>query len=49
MSATELYKLYESQGIVHCSRHEDGNYDEGHLDIGGMHYDYPHSDFHTDE
>ncbi len=49
MSASELYSIYESQGVECCSRHEDENYGDGHLDNGPGHFDYPHQDHHTDE
>lgn len=49
MSTSELYEVYANQGTVSCASHEDIDDRDGHMDIGGPHFDYPHGDYHTDE
>ncbi len=49
MSVREMFATYQSQGRYYSSQHEDESGSDGHMDIGGEHYDYPHCDCHTDE
>lgn len=50
MSVAEMFETYSSQDTMSCSSiHEDSDTGDGHLDCGGEHFDYPHSDHHTDD